>query len=298
MPPSPIVLINHLGLNLAELLDHASAMRNSEVSDGRIVGSSAVAEEATVAIAAGHLAFDEALLDAAEAGVVGETLRIWEFASPTAVLGRGSKVAVEVHRERCEQQSIPIVRRCSGGASIVAGPGCLMYSIVLDMKQRPELRRLDAAHQFVMQSLQSSINLELPGVFMQGTCDLTWNDRKFSGNSLRVARDHLLYHGTLLYAADLQQISQCLGTPPRQPQYRQGRDHANFITNIPLDQRLLVKAVIRAFEVDRYLAHFQSPVVDQSHTGIRDEALVEYLIQHTRDLVRSRYGLSSWTNRH
>ena len=298
MHSSSVVLLNHVGLNPVQVLESAGVMRLSIVGEGRVISPAALADEATVTIAAVHLALDEALLDAAEAGLAGETLRIWEFAEPTAVLGRGSKISVEVDQRRCEAESIPIVRRCSGGASIVAGPGCLMYSIVLDMRQRPELRRLDAAHQFVIESLKSSINTLLPGISMQGTCDLTWNDRKFSGNSLRVARDHLLYHGTLLYAADLPQISRCLGTPPRQPQYRQGRDHASFITNVPLDQGLLVKAVLRAFQVDRYLAHFDAPIVDQSHLPIHDEAFVEYLIRQTRDLVYSRYGLSSWTNRH
>lgn len=197
--------------------------------------------------AAHQLAADEACLEAAEAGELGESLRLWELPQPVVVIGRGSKFDVEVHREHCRIDQVAVLRRCSGGAAIVAGPGCLMYSLVLDMDNRPELRKLDAVHQFVMGNLATAIGKHLREVQMQGTCDLTWRNRKFSGNSLRVARRFLLYHGTLLYAADLSQIGHYLRMPPRRPDYRQDRDHDSFVTNVPMDRELLYHAVRQAF---------------------------------------------------
>jgi len=68
---------------------------------------------------------------------------------------------------------------------------------------------------------------------MRGTSDLAVAERKFSGNSSRVKRGHLLYHGTLLYDFPLGLISDCLRTPPRQPHYRERRSHGEFVNNIP-----------------------------------------------------------------
>ncbi len=68
-----------------------------------------------------------------------------------------------------------------------------------------------------------------------GISDLVLGDRKFSGNSLRCKRDHFLYHGTLLYQFPLEQIGELLKMPARQPNYRQGRPHGEFVMNLPLD---------------------------------------------------------------
>lgn len=198
------------------------------------------------ATAADQLAVDEALLLEADQNG-GETLRIWEFSRSTVVLGRSSKVDLEVDREYCEAEAIPILRRCSGGATVVGGPGCLMYSVVIGFDQHPELQKIDAAHQYVMRRVLAAVRRQVPEAQFQGTCDLTWNDQKFSGNSLRIARHHLLYHGTILYAADLDHVARCLKDAPRQPDYRAGRQHRSFITNVPVDSDQLGDAIADEF---------------------------------------------------
>lgn len=225
-----------------------------------------------------NLAIDEALLEAAEAGESGEVLRLWEFARAVVVVGRGSRVAVEVDVQACQARGISILRRASGGAAIVGGPGCLMYSVVLSLRDRPELRRLDVAHQFVMGALAEQIGSSLAGVAIQGTCDLTWRNRKFSGNSLRVSRDHLLYHGTLLYAADLALLADCLKTPPRRPEYRADREHKTFVTNVPLPVAALRRSAALAFNAREPMEHYPA--------------------ERAERLASERYGCDAWTYRH
>ena len=183
---------------------------------------------------AANLAIDETLLVSAEQGGE-EVLRFWQFSRPVVVIGRGSKIRDEVDIDFCESRSISIMRRCSGGAAIVAGPGCWLYSVVLDLVLRPELRNVDLAHQFVMGHLAAATKMQRPEIQLEGICDLTYGAKKFSGNSLRVAKDHLLYHGTILMAVDLPLVSGCLRTPPRQPDYRVERSHEEFITAIEID---------------------------------------------------------------
>src|SRR5262245_48216545 len=120
-----------------------------------------------------NLALDEALLEEAEqADEPRETLRLWEPDRPLVVVGRSSVVADEVNVAACEQRKIPILRRASGGAAIVAGPGCLMYAVVLSYELHPELRAIDVAHQFVMNKLCDGLRPLVPEIVHQGTCDL------------------------------------------------------------------------------------------------------------------------------
>lgn len=210
-----------------------------------------------------NLALDEALLERAELHGPQEILRLWEPVSPAVVIGRSSKVATEVQRERCDQQGIPYLRRCSGGAAIVTGPGCLMYAVVLSYQLRPELRVLDQAHEFVLTQVAAALHsLGLP-VERKGTSDLVIGETKFSGNSLRCKRNHLLYHGTLLYDFPLPLIGECLGTPPRQPEYRRGREHDRFVVNLQTTGGALRTALAEQWQATELLEDWPSDLTAQ-----------------------------------
>ena len=202
----------------------------------------------TCSTAAENLALDELLLDEAEQGSEPrEVLRLWEPREPLVVIGRSSKIAEEVNLPECARRGVPVLRRTSGGAAIVTGSGCLMYAVVLSYQQRPELRAIDVAHRFVMQRLRAGLASVGAVVEMQGTCDLTLDGCKFSGNALRCRREHCLYHGTLLYDFALPTIDELLRMPPRMPEYRAERPHRTFVSNLPLSRAALRAAVQQAF---------------------------------------------------
>ncbi|MEN6458576.1 MAG: lipoate--protein ligase family protein [Thermoguttaceae bacterium] len=231
----------------------------------------------TLSGAAENLALDEALLDDAEAkGEPRETLRIWEPKTPMVVVGRSSRVGVEVQVDACRRLGIPVLRRPSGGAAILTGPGCMMYAVVLSYQIRPELRLLDTAHRWVLDALVGALDRHVPGVRCRGTSDLAIGDRKFSGNSARCRREHLLYHGTLLYDLPLRLVGECLGMPPRMPEYRMDRTHEEFLANLPLPRETLRLAVLRAFGAD--------------------EARTEWPQERTAKLAAEKYESIEWND--
>ncbi|MCH5376920.1 MAG: hypothetical protein JJ992_23380, partial [Planctomycetes bacterium] len=138
----------------------------------------------TLETPAENLALDEALLEQAESGQgPREVLRLWESPQPFVVLGRSSRVADEVDRRKCEQRALAILRRPSGGASVVAGPGCLMYAVVLSYELRPPLQMISEAHHHVMTILSSALTRLVPSVTYRGISDLAIGDRKFSAQT-------------------------------------------------------------------------------------------------------------------
>ena len=226
-----------------------------------------------------NLAFDEALVEIADTlpidgsvadesftdetaiafGSANEVLRVWQLESPCVVLGRASKWNEEVNEFACTRDEVPVLRRASGGASIVAGPGCLMYSILISYQHRPAWRGLDVAHQQVMSRIRDAVQNTV-GIFqmpltisVQGTCDLTIDGRKFSGNALRCKRNWMLYHGTILYSMPLEWLSLYLREPPRQPAYREKREHGSFVANILDDASAIDRMAFRQ-ELESQLA--------------------------------------------
>src|SRR5207248_4591650 len=86
-----------------------------------------------------NLAVDEALLLVAEAGRGGEALRVWEWPRPAVVLGAGGRIADDVDVTACERDGVSLARRSSGGGTVLLGPGCLLYSVVLRYDRAAEL---------------------------------------------------------------------------------------------------------------------------------------------------------------
>ena len=214
----------------------------------------------TLSSPAENLACDEALLDAAEGGAGGEVLRFWESSEAFIVVGYANKVMVEVNVAACEARGIPVLRRCSGGGTVVQGPGCLNYSLVLQITADGPLHNIAVANQFIMRQNRAAIatlNSQPPGaakrsgagstfnVAIRGHTDLTIGDRKFSGNSQRRRKHYLLFHGTFLLNFDFALVTELLPMPSKQPAYREQRPHAEFLANLNVPAEK-VKAVIRA----------------------------------------------------
>jgi lipoate---protein ligase len=240
--------------------------------------------ELTLRTPAENLALDEALLDwAEEANADWEFLRIWESPKPMVVVGRSSRVRAEVDEAACRDSNVPILRRSSGGAAIVAGPGCAMYAVVLSYRLRPEMKDIGRAHAYVLGRLAASLGPLVSrwgSVAHVGTSDLALVDqssqqRKFSGNSMRVKRTHMLYHGTLMYIADLSLVERYLRMPPRQPEYRAERSHADFLVNLPLAKPEVIRAVDRAW-----------PTVG---------SLTDWPNKRVASLAAERFSQPSWT---
>jgi lipoate---protein ligase len=208
----------------------------------------------TLPTAAENLALDEALLEEAEASQTpAETLRVWEPAQLMVVVGRSSRIEGEVHGSVCRELGVPIVRRVSGGAAVLSGPGCLMYAVVLNHRLRA-MRTVDQMHQFVLDKLAAALRPLVPGVGCRGISDLAIDGRKCSGNSVRVKHNHLLYHGTLLYEFPLDLIHRCLAMPPRQPAYRNDRPHADFVANLAVPAEAIRAALATAWDAHEPLA--------------------------------------------
>lgn len=209
----------------------------------------------TYADVASNLALDEVLLDEAERaaeldpdGEPAEVLRFWEPLERAVVIGRSSEVESECNLTECARRGIPILRRTSGGAAIVTGPGCLMYAVVLSYRHRPDLRFLERAHAAVLETQRRALASLGLQVEIQGTSDLAMQGRKFSGNSLRCRRGSFIYHGTLLHHFPLDEIAACLAVAPRQPAYRAGRTHREFVTNLPVTAADLRRALVEAWQ--------------------------------------------------
>jgi lipoate-protein ligase A len=231
----------------------------------------------TLPEAAANLALDEALLLEADEGRGGEVLRVWECRRPVVVLGAGCWLAQDVDEAACERDGVPILRRASGGGTVLLGPGCLLYSLVLSYERDPALQDVSASYVAILDRVRAALDGVLPAIELAGTSDLAAAGRKFSGSAQQRKRHYLLHHGTLLSAFDLGKVGRYLRQPARQPDYRERRDHAAFLMNLPVPPTELTRRLCAAWG-----ANCQLPEWPEERVG---------------QLVGEKYGSPAWTRR-
>jgi lipoate-protein ligase A len=230
----------------------------------------------TLPTLAENLALDEALLLDAEAGGP-EMLRLWQWQPRAVVLGAASRLAEDVDETACRADGVPIARRSSGGGTVLLGAGCLNFSLILRFDRHPALADLHASYRFILGQLQTALAGQADAVSMQGSSDLALGERKFSGNAQQRKRTHLLHHGTLLYSFDSAVVERYLKPPPRQPEYRRGRDHADFLTNLPIAGDTLAAMLREVWQANVPLTPWPTDLVKR--------------------LVDEKYGGAEWTRR-
>src|SRR5512137_994834 len=98
-----------------------------------------------------NLACDEVLLDLCEAGDSDELLRLWALPRYFVVLGYANKAATEVNLPFCQKLTIPVLRRCTGGGTVLQGPGVLNYSLILRADGSGPYHSVAATNRFVLE---------------------------------------------------------------------------------------------------------------------------------------------------
>ena len=131
---------------------------------------------------------------------------------------------------------------------MLQGPGCLNYTLVLKLDGRPELETIPRANGYIM-ARQCGVLSAILGrpVEVRGCTDLAIEGLKFSGNAQRRKRHALIFHGTFLLAFNLELIEAFLAMPSREPEYRQGRRHTGFLTNLNVPATTIKNALREAW---------------------------------------------------
>ena len=221
-----------------------------------------------------NLALDEALLLAAEAGDIGEVLRFWEFPEYAVMLGAGGSIAIDVNQEACKEEGITLHRRSSGGGTVLLGPGCLLFSLILSYERAEELRQVNSSYRWILERIAQALSPILT-IDRAGISDLSHLGKKFSGNAQQRKARHVLHHGTLLYNFDLPRLARLLNPPERSPEYRAGRSHLDFVMNLPATADLLKDSLRGAFD------------------GVAGPPPLAAMDQ-VSDLVREKYSSMDW----
>ncbi len=166
-------------------------------------------------------------------------LGIWVPDTPMVVLGSSNQEAVEAAVDVCVADGVPILKRFGGGGTVVLHGGCAVVSIGCWVAQHFHNNvYFDGLNRAVIGALGERWP-QLAQLRQNGLSDITVashdrseGDKKVGGTSLFRSRNYLLYQASILVESRLPLIERYLRHPSKEPDYRGGRSHAQFVTGL------------------------------------------------------------------
>lgn len=154
---------------------------------------------------------------------------LWEPGEVACVLGAGTP-PTDVDLALCSASGVPVYRRRGGGGAVVLSPGNLVITACYDGGRRMFATQwIQPIAEAIAQAL---VAVGVAGTQVRGLGDVALSDRKLLGSSLYANRRVVLYQGSLLVDPDLDLINRLLPHPSKEPEYRAGRSHLDFVTSL------------------------------------------------------------------
>lgn len=157
-------------------------------------------------------------------------LRAAPWRGVAVVIGRGGKQSSELDAEAIAADGVPLYRRPGGGCAVVLDPGNVVVSLALALPGIGQIKTaFAAASEWMIAGLAAC---GVPDVVQRGVSDLAIGKKKIGGSCIYRTRGLLYYSTTLLIDPDLDLVERYLPHPPREPEYRAGRGHREFMGSL------------------------------------------------------------------
>lgn len=154
---------------------------------------------------------------------------LWEPTALACVLGAGTPES-DLDLALCAATEIPVYRRRGGGGAVILSPGNLIITAGYEGSRKAFATQwIGPIAEAIVQALHS---VGVEGARVRGLGDVAIGERKILGSSLYANRRAALYQGSLLVDSDLDLIPLYLPHPSREPDYRRGRSHLDFVTTL------------------------------------------------------------------
>ena len=175
-----------------------------------------------------NLAMDESVArNAWDAGT--HLLRFWWGGPPAVVMGSSERPEQVADVTECTRYGVSLLKRCSGGGTVLQTKDVLNYSLITPAPASLDVRASFCQGTKIIRAILARFGIV--GV-PQGTSDVAVGDRKISGNAQAWRWKSLLVHGTLLVDFDFDLAEKLLKHPSREPDYRRGRCHRDFLVTL------------------------------------------------------------------
>lgn len=144
---------------------------------------------------------------------------------PAIVLGISGKPEELIHLEKMQQTSIPLIRRFSGGGTVVIDENTCFVTFICNTSCIPIQPFPEHIMRWTEQIYQSVFH---PHPFRLKENDYVIGNHKCGGNAQSICKNRWLHHSSLLWDYCPNKMDYLL-LPKKMPNYREKRSHTDFL---------------------------------------------------------------------
>ena len=147
---------------------------------------------------------------------------------PAIVMGISGKYEELISAEKILRAPLPVIRRFSGGGTVVVDPQTLFVTLIIQSSDVP----IPPFPRFIMEwtaQLYRPLFKTNADIFKEN--DYVLGEKKWGGNAQSIIKGRWLHHSSILW--DFQEdLMDYLHFPKKTPSYREGRSHKDFLCTI------------------------------------------------------------------
>jgi len=148
-------------------------------------------------------------------------------ALPTIVMGVSGRVSELVEIEPVLRDRVPVVRRFSGGGTVIVDQGTVFVTFICNKSAVEGLQPFPRDIMSWSGQLYGKV-FDRFGEFHLRENDYAFSHRKFGGNAQSITKNRWVHHTSFLWDYDVKNMDY-LKIPKRAPEYRLARNHTDFL---------------------------------------------------------------------
>ncbi|MEW2356498.1 biotin/lipoate A/B protein ligase family protein [Spirillospora sp. NPDC029432] len=280
LPPGTVLLgltAEAVGIAVRRAVAHASDWRDHEwrlIHDGP--------QEPAL-----HMALDQVLAEEVGAGRRPPTLRIWEWASPSVIIGSFQSLRNEVDPAGADRHGVTVVRRISGGGAMFVEPGnTITYSLYVPESLVAGMSFAES-YAFLDDWVLGALGELGIKAWYRPLNDITSENGKIGGAAQkRLAAGAVLHHVTMSYDIDAGKMLEVLRIGKEK---LSGKGIASAGKRVdPLRRQT---GLPREEIIDRMVGHFRG------RYGLVDDRVSDEELRRAEKLAGEKFENPEWTAR-
>nr|GMC54505.1 putative lipoate-protein ligase A isoform X1 [Ipomoea batatas]GMC55311.1 putative lipoate-protein ligase A isoform X1 [Ipomoea batatas] len=147
--------------------------------------------------------------------------------TPTIVMGISGNPTELLEVNSVLRDKIPVIKRFTGGGTVIVDHGTIFATFICNKDDVPSVQPYPRPIMSWSSLLYSKV-FQGVGDFYLRENDYVFGDHKFGGNAQSITKNRWIHHTSFLWDFEVSNMAY-LSLPKKAPDYRQARDHLDFI---------------------------------------------------------------------
>lgn len=198
---------------------------------------------------------------------------------PSIIIGRNQNPLNEVNIRFAEENKIPIIRRISGGGTVIHDLGNINFTYI--MKEPSKVNN----YAYFTEPLVAVLNrIGIRAKFVPSS-HIYLGEQKISGNAQAIHKNKLIHHGTLLYDMNLSKASQQLS--------KRFELSGNFVKSRRAEIINVKDYIPFETDIESFMEFLQQEIL-LNDSNLKEIKLSDKDIQRVNELMNNKYKSYEW----